>query len=1512
MAWNVRGLTDESRRILKEHCCSFNPLIIGILEPKVAFHKVPLAFWNSINMTPCHQNNRNNRCSNIWVFSHPSVRTSVIFTSDQSVILDCRWNNLDFRIAMVHGSNCHIARRQLWVDLLNHIHGAMIFMGDFNAITGAHERLSTVVPNRSSCKEFRQFIDASHFIESPTSGLFYTWSGRLPHHVESVLDRVLFSEDFAGLWDSVNTHALPRVSSDHSPLILQCKNDVVAHRHHFRFFAMWTSHPSFLEVVRISWQQLGDTNCPIFRVMMKLKRLRGVLKKWNKEVFGNVNTAIQDSSAILLEIQEQIAREGYTDDLFKAEVAAQAEINISLSRKDNLLKQKSRVNWLHDGDRNSSFFHNMIKFRKNKLHIGHLNINGILETDQAVIEQHVVSYFSHLFAEDNDRQVDLVELEATIDHFVTEDQNDELLAIPNDVEIAAAVHDLDASSAPGPDGFSGEFFRTCWAIIQKDITCAVRGFFINSYLPAGCNANNLILIPKKNNITTVEDLRPIIISNFLFKVISKILASRLSKIASVGVSGNQFGFIAGRSIHDCTMMGSEGFNCMKRTSRGSNMACKIDIRKAFDTMNWNFIIQVLRANGFHEKFLNWISIIFKSARISILYNGRTSGYFACSRGVRQGDPLSPILFGLAEDVLSHLITNCVSANQLMPMSFSRATFFPTHLFYADDIIIFCRASARNARKIKEILHYYASLSGQICSNEKSSLFLGPGVSSTMGRSLQRELGFAISKLPVTYLGVPLFIGCPRASHFAHIKDRILQKFDSWQGRQLSMAGRLCLVKSVIQSSIVHSMMTFRWPKSLLHEIDKKCRNFIWTGRIDKRPVCSVSWNRLTSLKEEGGLGIRSFTIMNKSFLMKAAWKLIKGEDWAYNLLRTRYLTRFGYAKPNIAASSVWSGLKSEIAELVNNSYAYVGSGDYTLFWIDNWLGYKLVDKLAVPSFMHCYLTQSVADYFFDGVWHFTADFIESFPDIVYDILILPVGNDTDTRFWKHSLRGEVSAALAFAAHSHRFPSVSWGKWLWAPFIPVRRSLVCWRIIHRRLPTLDCLIRNGLTAPNWCSLCQRDSETIDHIFWSCDAVRSAWGEFLSWFGQESLLECHDIHTLLIAAMKVDFSSQIHNFWKAGLICMLWIIWQGRNNAIFENIVFNHRHVLRMIKVSFQEMDANFPRLGTISNSWSDFLIVRNIGVQSRFAAPPEVINVNWWPPAHPWIKVNTDGSALGAPGAISAGGVFRDNWCHVRGCFHTKGGIGFAFEAELLAVITAISIAHARNWFSLWIEADSTYVVGLLQSRSCDVPWRFMSSWKKTLVLLNDFQIRVSHIYREGNAAADVMANYEREEGWWPFAVDAVRGPVESLVMEEGSCRSAFGFRTSTSFELFLVIFSSNTWYAWPAVDLVFVLGVSSRALALRWRLICLDDVFGYGKHHDQRLLKALSWFSSVPFPRAGGVHELLLLFEQLTFLEAGWCSDVARFPFSDKLSHGGLGAMVWPELPKPLSALFVFSCLVLC
>ncbi|KAL6218957.1 hypothetical protein ACLB2K_012164 [Fragaria x ananassa] len=224
---------------------------------------------------------------------------------------------------------------------------------------------------------------------------------------------------------------------------------------------------------------------------------------------------------------------------------------------------------------------------------------------------------------------------------------------PSSEEIYLALKDMDPDSALGLDGFNGHFFVSCWATVGAGVTSVIQFFFQHGSLPASFNSSMIILIPKVDHAVTIKEYRPIALSNFVFKIIPKILSLWLGSIALRIISPQQHAFVPGRNIADCIITTSECINLLDSKCHGGNVAIKMDITKAFDTLSWDFILHVLEAFGFPPTFVSWGCASrgpFVSS--SILLSGGSSK----PRGVHQGDPLSPLLFCLAEEVLNRGIS----------------------------------------------------------------------------------------------------------------------------------------------------------------------------------------------------------------------------------------------------------------------------------------------------------------------------------------------------------------------------------------------------------------------------------------------------------------------------------------------------------------------------------------------------------------------------------------------------------------------------------------------------------------------------------------------------------------------------------------------------------------------------------------------------------------------------------------------------------------------------------------
>jgi hypothetical protein len=217
-------------------------------------------------------------------------------------------------------------------------------------------------------------------------------------------------------------------------------------------------------------------------------------------------------------------------------------------------------------------------------------------TDVIGIESHILNYFRGIFGNSNDCvSNDLVA--RVIPSLVTVEENNWLTVMPSFDEIKKAVFDMNADGAPGPDGFGGHFYQFFWDIVAADVVSSVQEFFCTGVVIPNLNSNILVLIPKVPGAASMAEFRPIALANFQFKIVTKILANRLAIICMRIISPQQRGFVRDRHISDCVIIASEAINLLSKKKFGGNIAVKVDIRKAFDTLDWNFLLAVLHQFG---------------------------------------------------------------------------------------------------------------------------------------------------------------------------------------------------------------------------------------------------------------------------------------------------------------------------------------------------------------------------------------------------------------------------------------------------------------------------------------------------------------------------------------------------------------------------------------------------------------------------------------------------------------------------------------------------------------------------------------------------------------------------------------------------------------------------------------------------------------------------------------------------------------------------------------------------
>ncbi|GKA18638.1 RNA-directed DNA polymerase, eukaryota [Tanacetum coccineum] len=286
-------------------------------------------------------------------------------------------------------------------------------------------------------------------------------------------------------------------------------------------------------------------------------------------------------------------------------------------------------------------------------------------------------------------------------------------------EIKRAVWECGTDKSPGPDGFTFGFYRRFWCVIENDVVEAVKTFFQDATFPKGGNASFIALIPKTINANMVKDFRPITLIGSLYKIIAKILAKRLVSVLGNLVSEVQSAFVDNRQILDGPFILNELIHWYKRKNKQS-MIFKVDFEKAYDSVRWDFLIDVLKKFGFGERWCHWIQGCLASSRGSILVNGSPTSEFQFYKGLKQGDPLSPLLFLLVMESLHLSVQRVVDAGLFLGITICPSIHL-SHLFYADDAVFLGQWSEGNINVIVKVLDCFYRASGLHINMNKSKL-----------------------------------------------------------------------------------------------------------------------------------------------------------------------------------------------------------------------------------------------------------------------------------------------------------------------------------------------------------------------------------------------------------------------------------------------------------------------------------------------------------------------------------------------------------------------------------------------------------------------------------------------------------------------------------------------------------------------------------------------------------------------------------------------------------------------
>lgn len=314
---------------------------------------------------------------------------------------------------------------------------------------------------------------------------------------------------------------------------------------------------------------------------------------------------------------------------------------------------------------------------------------------------------------------------------------------------------------------------------------------------------------------------------------------------------------------------------MKKSKRKKgDIIFKLDLEKAYDRVDRGFLGKVLHEFGFIANIISLILNGLSATSISLLWNGKKCSPFVPKRGLRQGDPLSPYLFVLCMEKLGEMINDAVRNGSLCPIKTSPHGPSISHLFFADDVLLFAKAKPSQVRTLSHLVQQFCSFSGFKVNIDKSRAFCSPATLMTRQQKLSQITGIRLTGSLEKYLGFKMFLSRPVKADFQDILDKVNNRLASWKGKLLNKAGTLTLVNSVMCSIPTYTMPINWLPESICNTLDRYAREFLWKGN-NNTGIHLVNWETISSPRKWGGLGVRRARLQNISLLGKIVWNVLQ-------------------------------------------------------------------------------------------------------------------------------------------------------------------------------------------------------------------------------------------------------------------------------------------------------------------------------------------------------------------------------------------------------------------------------------------------------------------------------------------------------------------------------------------------------------------------------------------------------------------------------------------------------------
>lgn len=674
-----------------------------------------------------------------------------------------------------------------------------------------------------------------------------------------------------------------------------------------------------------------------------------------------------------------------------------------------------------------------------------------LYQEKSISEQSMSYFLSHLTTKLNNTDRDLLERDLTIN------------------EITKAMQSMQSNRTPGLDGLPKEFYSTFWDQLKEPLLHVFKESFSKGILPPSLRTGSISLLLKKGDRKDLRNWRPLTLLGVDIKILSKALFFRMQPVIDELVGEDQTCGVRGRSMTDSLALVRDSY--LYAQDRHLPLCLLgLDLEKAFDSISHQYFQAVLSQLNFGTKFRTWVDLLYSDISSTVLVNGNCSAPFRVKSGVRQGCPLSPTLFILAIEPLACALRH---SKTIRGLPIPGATGKEAKLsLYMDDLTLLLTDN-KSITDTLLICDEFTFASGTKINKEKSEILC------LNWREPVEHLGLAQKNETIKVLGVQIGKNMEKnnwESKLPKIRGKLLQ----WQDRDLTMTGKVLVLKAEILASLTHLAATFPIPHGFLASLKKIIFQFMWGGQHEKLKR-EIMFRPL----EKGGKGVPDMEGKLKAMfvtpIINACLKPQLGPSWAF-------FAMFWVGRSVLRA---WGKRPSQ-----NRPYAQTWPKmyDVVLSCLGKCAFQPRPDKLTradmeqILSPQHSRLT--------------------------------PVGTLTEehsTTVWSN-----VSNPLLLNKHKD----------------------LAWQIVHQCLPTRAFLERRGCTRS---AKCPRpscgDSETVQHLFWSCPTATSVWSLVLPWL--QALYrspQCYE--DIAYGCLKRNPTDEMEKWWVV-INCVKESLWKARN-------------------------------------------------------------------------------------------------------------------------------------------------------------------------------------------------------------------------------------------------------------------------------------------------------------------------------------------------------------------------------